>query len=70
MAKQIFGYTPSQPAGDQYVRYIAVFENDDGDVVIHVRNPRGIVNEIIVPRAEAFDMAKEIAKHAQPETTV
>ena len=69
-AKQIFGYTPPQPAADAYVKYCMAFENDDGDIVLHVRNARGIVNEIILPRAEAAILAAALTEHSKPETTV
>lgn len=70
MAKQIFGYTPSQPAGDQYVKFCAVHENDDGDTVIQVRNARGVINEIVLPRAAGRELAESLAKHTTAETTV
>ena len=68
MNKQIFGYTPLQPAGDTYVKYCAVHENEDGDTIVQVRNERGVVNEIILPRAQGAELA--VAAHTKPETTV
>jgi hypothetical protein len=70
MNKQIFGYTPPQPAGDTYVKYCAVHENEDGDTVIQVRNERGVINEIILPRSEGAELASALTAHTKPETTV
>jgi hypothetical protein len=70
MSKQIFGYTPSQPAGDAYVKFCAVHENDDGDTVIQVRNERGVINEIILPRKVGAELCYALAAHTKPETTI
>lgn len=70
MNKQIFGYTPRQPAGDAYVKYCVVHENEDGDTVIQVRNERGVTNEIILPRAQGAELATALRKHTEPETTI
>lgn len=68
--KQIYGFTPSQPAGDAYVKYCTAFENEDGDIVLHIRNARGVVNEIILPRSEGAALAAALVDHTKPETTV
>lgn len=69
--KQIFGYTePSQAMAGEYVKFIAVFEDEDGNGVFQIRNGRGVYNEIIVPRKAVMELADELTKHSQPETTV
>jgi len=70
MSKQIFGYTPAQAAGDDYVKYCAVHVNDDGDTVIQVRNGRAVVNEIILPRLAGHELAVALTEHTKPETSV
>ena len=70
MNTQIFGFTPNQPAGDAYVKYCMAFVNEDGDLVIHVRNARGVVNEVILPRAEGAKLAASLTEHTKPETTI
>lgn len=70
MNKQIFGYTPSQPAGDLYVKYCAVHENGDGNIVVQVRNERGVVNEIVLPRSAGMELSATLMAHTAVETTV
>lgn len=62
MTKQIYGYTPRQPAEDDYVKFLCVMGDDDGNITITVRNARGGINEIVVPKFEARKLGDEIAK--------
>jgi hypothetical protein len=66
MTKQIFGYTPTQPAGDDYVKFCAVMGDEDGNITISVRNARGGINEITLPKAKAIELYLEIAKWVKP----
>ncbi len=66
MTKQIFGYTPAQPAGDDYVKFCAVMGDEDGNITISVRNARGGINEITLPRDRAIELSDEIRKHTKP----
>lgn len=65
MSKQIFGYTPRQPAEDEYVKFLCVMGDDDGSITITVRNANGGINEIRVPKLNARELGAEIAKWAK-----
>jgi hypothetical protein len=70
--KQIFGWTPVQAPEDPYVRFVALFENANsgGDLLLQIRNTRGEINEIVLPREVATMMADAMAAAANPDVRV
>lgn len=53
---QIYGYTPADKVdGEQYHRFLAVFEVD-GQLQFQVRNGAGEINSINVPRDAGYDI--------------
>lgn len=59
MNKQIAGYTGPTPA-EGLVKFLAVFADPHANIIVQVRNEKGDINEITVPRAEARKVAVEI----------
>ena len=57
--QQVFGWTARLQVPEQFKRYILAFEAGD-NIRLEIRNGAGVSNEILLPRADAADLASTL----------
>jgi hypothetical protein len=62
MKKQLFGYTPPEP-GTPYVKYINVFDNNDGSIEVMIRDVDCKHVSINLPRTAIEELRDILIKH-------
>ena len=67
MSRQIYGYTePFLAENDHYVRFLCVTVEDQGGVMVSVRNELGVYNNLLLPPDEARDLAAALRTAMNP----